>query len=119
MRFQIGESVICINDDFRWAKRKYIAFNVTWPARGTCYVVRRYVIGGSHPAIVLRGIVNPRVPYNDGVLREAGFWDQRFMRAPKIDDLKKIAEETTRLVPEIIEALRENSNEREFEHADD
>jgi len=109
MRFQPGEAVICINDDFTWAKRKYARFEITWPVRGRHYVVRKYVMGGSHPAIVLQGIVNPKVPYNDDVWREAGYHDQRFMRAPKvegsetkntsIDDLKKIAEQTAQWLP--------------------
>jgi hypothetical protein len=91
MKFKPGESVVCINDDFGWARKKYRAAAITFPVRGKCYVVRRYVIKGSHPAIVLKGMKNPRVIYNDGGIREAGFWDERFEKAPSIDGLKQIA----------------------------
>jgi hypothetical protein len=61
--------------------------------RGKCYVVRKYVCKGTHPAIVLQGIVNQPVIYNDGGIREAGFWDERFERAPGIEELKKVADD--------------------------
>ena len=92
-KFNPGESVVCINDDFGWARKKYRAVNITWPVRGKCYVVRAYVMRGKIPAIVLQGIVNPPVIYNDGRIREAGFWDERFERAPGIEDLKKVADD--------------------------
>lgn len=91
MKFRNGDSVVCINDDFKWARKKYLQFNMTFPTRGKCYVVRAYVMLGSYPALVLQDIVNPRVPYNDGVWREAGYWDERFEKAPSIEGLKEIA----------------------------
>ena len=110
MKFKPGESVVCINDDFGWAKRQYRSQNITFPVRGKCYVVRRYVIKGSHPAIVLQGIVNPNVIYNDGRIREAGFWDERFERAPGIEDLKKAADEVSRWLPSEIEIVKETED---------
>lgn len=88
-KFKAGESVVCINDDFDWSRKKY--HGLSYPTRGTCYVVRRYVCGGEHPAIVLVGLRNIRVRYTDGVVREAGFWDERFEKAPGIDDIRRIA----------------------------
>ena len=111
MKFKPGESVVCINDDFGWARKKYRAAKITFPVRGKCYVVRRYVVLGSHPAIVLQGIVNPRVVYNDGRIREAGFWDERFERAPGIEDLKKAADEVSRWLPNITEEEKEREQE--------
>lgn len=90
MIFGAGESIVCINDDFRWAKLYYKNFNLTYPRRGACYVVRNYLVLGSHPALTVQGINNPKVPYKDGIWREAGFWDQRFEKAPSIDELKEI-----------------------------
>ena len=98
-KFKVGESVICINDDFSWAIKKYLGIALTFPKRGKCYVVRAYVAKGSHPAIVLQGIVNPPVIYNDRKIREAGFWDERFERAPSIDGIKKAANDVSRWLP--------------------
>ena len=103
MKFNAGESVICINDDFSWARRNYRPYKLTYPVRGQCYVIRGYVIGGKKPAVVLQSISNPRVPYNDGIWREAGFWDERFERAPDISELRKIAEEVSRSAPLVAE----------------
>jgi len=103
MKFKPGESVVCINDDFSWARKKYRAANITFPVRSKCYVVRAYVIGGKIPAIVLQGVVNPPVVYSDGQIREAGFWDERFERAPGIESLKQIAHELTHGFPKVKE----------------
>ena len=113
MKFQRGESVVCINDDFKWAQRRYAMFNITWPVRGKCYVVRRYVIAGPKPALVLQGIVNPRVPYMDGRMREAGYWDARFERAPSIEGLQKAADEVSRWLPAPDQIAHEEEEERE------
>jgi hypothetical protein len=85
--------VVCINGDFSWAKRHYRSHKLTFPVHGKCYVVRKYVVKGKYPAIVLQGIVNPRVVYSDRKIREAGFWDERFERAPGIEEIKKIADD--------------------------
>jgi hypothetical protein len=103
MKFKPGESVVCINDDFGWARKKYKAARITFPVRGKCYVIRAYVAKGKFPAIVLQGIVNPTVIYNDGRIREAGFWDERFERAPGIESLKQIAYELTHGFPKVRE----------------
>jgi hypothetical protein len=103
MKFKTGESVVCIDDSFTWARKKYAMFKITWPTQGCCYVVRGYAIKGDYPAIVLRGIVNPRIPYNDGIWREAGFWEERFERAPSIDNLKQIAETISNMFPKAFE----------------
>lgn len=103
MKFRSGESVVCINDDFAWARKKYAAAKITFPVRGKCYVVRAYVMKGTHPAIVLQGIKNPFVVYQDGRMREAGFWDERFERAPGIESLKQIAYELTHGFPKVKE----------------
>jgi hypothetical protein len=111
MKFKPGESVVCINDEFKWARKKYAMFKITWPVRGKCYVVRQYVISGSHPALVLQGIKNPRVRYNDGSWREAGFWEERFERAPGIEDLKKAADDVSRWLPNETETEKEREQE--------
>ena len=103
MKFKPGESVVCINDDFSWARKQYAASAITFPVRGKCYVVRAYVVKGSHPAIVLQGIVNPRVVYNDRKIREAGFWEERFERAPGIEELKKVATDVSQWLPLVVE----------------
>jgi hypothetical protein len=90
MKFRAGESIVCIDDKFAWARRKYKKFGMLFPVQGRCYVVRGYVILGSHPAVLLREITNPRVPYSDGYWREAGFWEERFEKAPNIDGLKQL-----------------------------
>jgi hypothetical protein len=95
-KFKEGESAVCINDDFTYATRKYSGTPLTFPKRGKCYVVRGYAVRGKFPAVLLIGIKNPRVRYMDGVTREAGFWEERFERAPGIEDLTKIATEVTR-----------------------
>ena len=105
MKFKPGESVVCINDDFSWARKKYSPIKLTFPVRGKCYVVRRYVIGGAKPAIVLQGIVNPPVVYNNGSIHEAGFWDERFERAPSIEGLRQIADELTNGFPKVKEEV--------------
>ena len=105
MKFKPGKSVVCINDDFSWARKMYSTHKLTFPVRGRCYVVRAYVIGGKKPAIVLQDIVNPRVVYNDGTIHEAGFWDERFERAPGIEGLRKIADELTHGVPKVKEKV--------------
>lgn len=99
MKFKVGESIVCINDNFRWAKRRYAMFNITYPVIRKCYVVRKYMIGGSHPALGLIGIHNPRVPYSDGRVREAGFWEERFERAPSIESIKHAMEAVSRWLP--------------------
>lgn len=96
MKFQVGESVICIDDSFTWARQYYRKYNVTWPVCGRVYVVRGYAIKGSHPALLLRDVKNPNVPYRDGTMREAGFWEERFERAPDLGDLRKIADDVSR-----------------------
>jgi hypothetical protein len=93
MKFKPGESVVCIDDSFSWARRHYRSYRLTFPVRGKCYVVRKYIVKGKYPAIVLQGIHNPDVKYNDGMWREAGFWDERFERAPGIEEIKKIADD--------------------------
>jgi len=103
MKFKPGESVVCINDDFSWARKQYAASLITFPVRGKCYVVRAYVAKGKFPAIVLQGIVNPKVVYHDRRVREAGFWDERFERAPGIESLKQIAHELTHGFPKVKE----------------
>jgi hypothetical protein len=80
--FYIGQHVICINDDFSWVKKKYPNAKVNWPRFAQRYIVRGYVCDGSHPAIVLQEIKNPDVIYKNGAIREAGFWDARFVGAP-------------------------------------
>jgi hypothetical protein len=55
------------------------------------------------------------VPYMDGRFREAGFWDERFERAPNIDGLKKVMEEVSRWLPqpadiEIVEDEKEKED---------
>lgn len=80
-KFYPGQPVICINDDFRHTIRKYneLASGITWPVRGRRYVVRSYAIARvKYPSVLLMEIKNRRVPYADGIVREAGFWDERF-----------------------------------------
>jgi hypothetical protein len=105
MKFRSGESIVCINDNFKWARRQYKAHNLTFPVRGKCYVVRSYVVLGTHPALVLQGIVNIRVPYKDGVWREAGYWEERFEKAPSIDGLKEIARKAKITAPKELEEI--------------
>ena len=95
-KFKRGESVVCIDDDFRWAQKKYADAHLNFPVRGKCYVVRAYAVHGSHPAVLLAEITNPFVIYNDGKIREAGFWEERFEKAPSIEQLKRIAESVGR-----------------------
>jgi len=98
-KFTRGESVVCINDDFGKVARVYgTHIGLVFPVRGKCYVVRRYVIHDHHPCIVLVGIKNPRVLYMDDVMREAGFWEERFERAPSIEGLREIATVTSTML---------------------
>lgn len=110
MKFKSGEPVICIDDSFTWARQTYRSFNLTFPVCGRCYVVRGYVIKGSHPAITLQGISNVQVPYLDGKFREAGFWEERFARAPDISDLRKIADQASCWLPA---GIVQDENEKE------
>lgn len=80
--FYPGQPVICINDDFSWARKHYPDVNLAWPTFGKRYIVRDYVCGGRHPALVLYEITNPNVIYSDGEIKEAGFWEKRFVGAP-------------------------------------
>jgi hypothetical protein len=78
-KFYIGQPVVCINDNFSWAKRVFSTFPIAYPSLGQRYVVRAYLyIGDDKPIIALAGITNIKIPYTDGVWREAGFWDGRF-----------------------------------------
>lgn len=86
--FFIGQPVICINDDFSWAKKTYHSIPLlAWPKMGTRYIIRAYLCGGKKPAVALQGIVNPEVIYADGRKREAGFWEGRFVAAPLPDSI--------------------------------
>jgi hypothetical protein len=92
--FHDGQIVICINDDFSWARKAFKDHNLSFPTFGNRYVVRGYVCGGRAPALVVQEIINPQVRYNDGVTREAGFWDVRFVGAPPPEHaLEKMDEE--------------------------
>lgn len=79
--FYIGQPVICINDNFSWARKRYAQVH-SYPVAGSRYRVRGYVCEGAKPAIVLWELTNPTVMYMDGVIREAGFWEGRFVAAP-------------------------------------
>jgi hypothetical protein len=81
--FAAGQIVICINDDFSFARKKYPEV-LGYPVFGQRYQIRDYVCDGKAPAVVLQEFTNPRVPYIDGVWREAGFWDKRFVNAPPL-----------------------------------
>ena|SRR3989442_13268652 len=76
--FSPGQPVICINDDFRWCRRHYPSVQ-NYPRFASRYIIRAYVIGGSHPAVVLRELSNINVKYMDGSIHEAGFWQDRFI----------------------------------------
>lgn len=80
--FYITQTVICINDDFRWARSHYPDPNIIYPVFGLRYIIRTYVCGGKFPAVALFEIKNKCVIYQDGIVREAGFWDRRFVSAP-------------------------------------
>lgn len=77
--FKIGQDVICINDNFKWARARFRNANIIYPVFGKIYTVRRYTIEGTHPTLVLFEIHNPYVIYLDQVIREAGFWEKRFV----------------------------------------
>lgn len=80
MLFRTGQQVICINDDFAWARKYYGECGIVYPRFGGKYIVRSYLCLGKKPAVSLREIRNPEVPYLDGLWREAGFWEARFVR---------------------------------------
>jgi hypothetical protein len=94
-RFYIGQPVICIDDrQNRWLIRHHPG--VTWIRRG-----ERYTIRGNHEAtikgtlanfVTLYEIHNPSVVWNDGIVREASFWEERFEPATDIGELDKIVE---------------------------
>jgi len=107
-KFKPGESVVCIDDDFKWAIERY-GPGITWPVRGRCYVVRSYIFRGHHPAILLQGIVNPKVRYLDRSMREAGFWEERFEKAPGIESLTRIADEISGRVPMHTKKVKEEA----------
>jgi hypothetical protein len=79
--FYVGQPVICINDDFKFSRKKYPDPRISYPSFGKRYTVRSYVCGGKYPGIVLEEFTNPEVKYFNGEIREAGFWDQRFVGA--------------------------------------
>lgn len=79
--FETGQAIICINDDFKWARKHYPQV-VNWPRFGSRYIVRGYVCDGRCPAIVVQEMTNVIVIYSDGAEREAGFADKRFVKAP-------------------------------------
>lgn len=89
MMFSRGQPVICVNDNFAWARKRYPDM-LSYPVKGQRYIVREYVCWGRAPAIVLREIKNPRVPYMDGKFREAGFWDRRFIIAPLPESISNL-----------------------------
>jgi hypothetical protein len=96
-KFYVGQPVICVDGDFEVVSRRYPG--CTWPRLGHRYVIRAYVLEYSHfPAVVLREIENPLVRYRDGVLREAGFWDERFEPATR-KEVSSIIEEAHKLGP--------------------
>lgn len=78
--FGVGQAIICINDDFRWARKNYPG--LSYPTFGSRYIVRAYVVDGNCPAIVLQEIRNRDVVYLSGKIYEAGFADKRFVGAP-------------------------------------
>lgn len=78
--FDVGQEVICINDNFRFARSHYPG--LICPTFGLRYIVRGYVTKGKFPAIVLKEIINQNVQYFDGTVKEAGFWHCRFVGAP-------------------------------------
>lgn len=81
--FYVGQQVICINDDFKWSRKHFPNPEIKYPVFGQRYNVRAYVVDGKCPAIVLQEFTNPSVPYlHEAGIREAGFWDHRFVGAP-------------------------------------
>lgn len=94
--FYIGQAVICINDNFRWA-RKYYSQVHSYPVKGGRYRVRAYACDGSKPAILLRELFNPKVMYQDGFIREAGFWEGRFVAAPLPEEISKLETKRTKV----------------------
>ena len=102
MRFYNGQPVVCINDNFSWARRMYPFTDIVYPVRGQRYVVRGYVnITVSHranaPALLVVGITNPRVRYVNGEMHEAGFAEHRF--APITEEQVKSIIEEAHCVP--------------------
>lgn len=96
--FYVGQTVICINDDFDWSRKRYQSSVIVYPIFGSRYVVRSYVCGGSHPAIVLQEIHNPDVIYIHGGIREAGFWQGRFVGAPPPIENKTVVKKEKEMV---------------------
>jgi len=86
MLFYVGQPVICVNDNFSWC-RKYYPEVIHYPEKGHRYIVRDYVCEGTTPAIVLNEMKNPPVVYTDNMIREAGFWDRRFVAAPLPEEI--------------------------------
>lgn len=79
--FDVGQTVICIDDDFKWSRKKYPQV-LNWPVFCSRYIVRAYACDGKFPAILVQEITNVSVIYMDGAVREAGFADKRFVKAP-------------------------------------
>ena len=94
-RFYIGQPVICIDDRLnRWLIRRHPG--VQWVKLG-----QRYTIRGNHEArmhggvmnfVTLHELRNPDVVWNDGVVREASFWEERFEPATDIGEIDKARE---------------------------
>lgn len=77
MLFRTGQKIICINDNFKWAKRRWP--ELEYPKFGGVYVMRAYVLIAKKSILVVREITNREIRYTDGHIREAGFWEGRFV----------------------------------------
>lgn len=85
MKFQSGQEVVCINDDFPWwAYKLYDQL----PIKGHTYTVRNCSMGRSEildvelesmtPCVTLQEIFNPDDPYYKGGKAELRFKEDRF-----------------------------------------
>lgn len=110
--FHTGQEIICINDDFSWARKKYPTV-MNYPRFGNRYTVRGYACGGPKPAVLLQEITNISVVYSDGKIRESGFWDGRFVAAsPPIKREVKLGDMATKLVKELMSMAFESDKEK-------
>jgi hypothetical protein len=94
--FDIGQVVICINDNFSWCKQHYPDPKIGYPVFGQRYIVREYLTSGKYAAIAVQEIHNPVVQYLSGEYKEAGFWDRRFVGAPPPE--KKVVKKEKEMV---------------------
>ena len=110
MSFDIGQKVVCVDDQFEdWVKALYTSL----PKKDAVYVVRDVRIGATFErgqrkgaiSILLVGLVNPGVPNSTSSMAERGFNSERFRPLDEVKEKNRGKEAEPELTEEVIQKV--------------